>query len=117
MRVVDAFWVPDTEEWWYWIGVNGFNGWVMGEYITRDAPASEGDGFVLIFDCYDWATLRQDASLRETPDAGGAVTVSLTEGSRVQLDRLSWEPSANTWWLYAESTAGEGWVELDLLER
>jgi hypothetical protein len=117
VRVVDAFWVPETQEWWYWIGVNGFNGWVTGEYITRDAPASEVDGLVLVFDAYDWAMLHQDASLRETPSAGGATTVSLDKGSRVQLDRLSWEPSADAWWLYAASTAGEGWVEMELLEK
>ncbi len=117
VRVVDAFWVPETQEWWYWIGINGFNGWVTGESITRDAPAGEGEGLALVFDCYDWATLRQDAALRETPGAGGAVTVSLTKGSRVQLDRLSWESTTGVWWLYAESTLGEGWVELDLLER
>jgi hypothetical protein len=117
VRVVDAFWVPETQEWWYWIGVNGFNGWVTGEYITRDAPSPEGEGFVLVFDCYDWATLRQDAVLRETPDADGAATVSLAEGARVQVDRLSWESSADAWWLWAESTSGEGWIELELLER
>jgi len=117
VRVVDAFWVPETEEWWYWIGVNGFNGWVTDEYITREVPATEYDGLVLAFDGYDWGTLRQDASLRETPNDGGVVTVSLAEGSRVQLGRLSWESATDTWWLYAESTAGEGWVELELLER
>lgn len=111
--VVDAFWVPDEAQWWYWIGVNGFNGWVTGDAITRDAPSAEAEGPPAKLDAYDYGKTLEDSTLRRTPDAGGELAGSLGAGTPVQVKGLSWEPASGGWWFYLESTDGEGWVEVE----
>ena len=111
MRVVDAFWVPEAQAWWYWVGVNGFNGWVTGEYITRDAPAEAAPGPPALWNAYDWLSIARQASLHVLPSADGEAIGDLTAGTSVQVTGLSWEEGADMWWYYVESTEGQGWVQ------
>lgn len=115
VRVVDAFWMPEEGEWWYWIGVNGFNGWTTGEHITRDQPTevvpqpSEG------WDCYDRVQSTGTVPVYALPGSGKLVG-SLGPGVSLQVKRVSWDQPSAAWWYYGESTAAEGWVEPVLLE-
>ena len=113
VRVVDAFWVPEAGEWWYWVGVNGFNGWVTGNSITRDAPSQEIPGPGGNHAAYDWLSIAKGTDLRQAPGDGGEVIGELNAGTSVQVKGLSWEQGIDAWWFYVESTAGEGWVPLD----
>ena len=117
VRVADAFWVPEVKEWWYWIGINGFNGWVTGEYITKDAPADTTPGPPASFEAYDQVTMAKKTEVRALPEHGSETVVELDAGASVQVKRLSWESATGTWWYFIESTAGEGWVETDALKK
>jgi micrococcal nuclease len=115
VRVADAFWVPEDEQWWYWIGVNGFNGWVTGAFITRDSPARNVPAPVSRLEAYGEVSLAEQADVRELPLTGAQVLYTLEPGTEAQLARLSWEPETGLWWLWVESTAGAGWVTLEQL--
>jgi len=114
VRVVDAFWVPEEQEWWYWIGVEGFNGWVTGEAISRRAPSEEFPGPSENWAAYDWVQAVDSVSMYVLPGSTQIVG-SLSPGTPMQLKRVSWDPRGG-WWYYGESTQGEGWVAPDLLE-
>jgi endonuclease YncB( thermonuclease family) len=115
VRVVDAFWVPEGQQWWYWIGVNGFNGWVTDASIAREAPIRSVPGPESLLEAYGNTQLGERASLRAQPLPGAQVLDTLEAGTEVQLARLSWEPEMGTWWYWAESSAGAGWVRLEQL--
>jgi endonuclease YncB( thermonuclease family) len=117
VRVVDAFWVPEAQEWWYWIGVNGFNGWVTGAYIARDAPAAAASGPPATWEAYDRLLTVEEAVLYALPAAGSDAGKVLAVGVPVQVKGLSWEESSETWWYYVESADGQGWVQSDRLGR
>jgi micrococcal nuclease len=115
VRVVDAFWVPEAQEWWYWIGVNGFNGWVTGAYITREAPNAEAAGPADNYAAYDWLTVVEGATLYDVPGAQGQAAGQADASTRVQVKGLSWDQPTDVWWYYVEATVGEGWVPGDRL--
>ena len=117
VRVVDAFWVPEVAQWWYWIGIEGFNGWVTGDYVTREAPATVVPGPPAAYAAYDWLNIIEKALVYASPGAGGAVVGEWAVGTSVQVKGLSWEEASDTWWYWVESTAGEGWVQLDGLGK
>ena len=116
VRVADAFWVPEDQQWWYWIGVNGCNGWVTGAFITRESPAQSVPAPVARLEAYDEVQLAEQADVQARPLSGAQVLHTLEAGTQVQLARLSWEPGTDTWWCFLESAAGAGWVALDHLE-
>jgi hypothetical protein len=117
VRVADAFWVPETQEWWYWIGIDGFNGWVTGEAITRHAPLEEAADPAAPWAAYDWISLAGQAALRALPGEAAETAATAPKGTEAQVKAISWQPETDTWWYYCESTAGEGWVPEDLLKR
>jgi endonuclease YncB( thermonuclease family) len=117
VRVVDAFWVPEQQAWWYWIGVNGFNGWTTGEYIQREEPAATVPGPEEPWEAYDWLKTAGEVTVYGQP-GGIAESVSVwAAGTPVQVKGLSWDASDDQWWYLVESTAGEGWVLPEGLER
>ena len=111
VRVVDAFWVPEEREWWYWIGVRGFNGWVTGEYITRQSPATDVSGPSEPFEAYDRLVVTERATVYAWPGSVDKVVGELQPGTSIQLKRASWLEGTHLWWYYVESTEAEGWVE------
>ena len=115
VRVVDAFWVPEEQQWWYWIGVNGFNGWVTGESIAREGPDESVPGPADLLEAYGELQLAGRADVRAQPLSGAQVLYTLDAGTEVQLARLSWEPETGSWWYWIESSAGAGWVRLEQL--
>ena len=117
VRVADAFWVPETEEWWYWIGIRGFNGWVTGEYVTTKAPAAVVPGPSALFEAYDALVIAKEATVYALPDPGSDVVTELSAGTSVEVRRLSWEQATGTWWYYFESVEGQGWVPLEVLSQ
>ena len=114
IRVVDAFWVPEAQQWWYWIGINGFNGWVTGEFITRESPTDVVPTPVT-FDAYEWGTVVEKTTVYGLPGAKGEVIDELDSGISVQVKFLSWDASSDAWWYYVESTQAAGWVASDRL--
>ncbi len=116
-RLVDAFWVPDLQEWWYWIGINGFNGWTNGQSISRHAPEKTVDGPPVWIDAYDDLKIAEKTTLRVSPTAESETTVELEAGHPVKATRLSWEAATAVWWYYVESPEGVGWVEATKLSR
>ena len=116
VRLADAFWVPETEQWWYWIGIQEFNGWVTGEYVTTKAPATAASGPSASFVAYDDLVISKQADVYALPEQGSEVVLELPPGARVQVRRLSWEQATGTWWYFFESTRGEGWVALEYLD-
>ncbi|MBN1642372.1 MAG: thermonuclease family protein [Anaerolineae bacterium] len=117
VRVADAFWVPEEQRWWYWIGVRDFNGWVTDAYLTRDRPAAEDAGPPAPWNAYDRLTIVRETPMRARPDPAGEMLLSAPAGTEVQVKLISWQQDADTWWYYCESTAGEGWVPTDRLGR
>jgi hypothetical protein len=117
VRLADAFWVPETEEWWYWIGIQEFNGWVTGEYITTQAPSTIAPGPSASFVAYDNLVIAKEAKVHALPEAGSEVVLELAPGFQVQVRRLSWEQATGTWWYFFESRRGEGWVALEYLSN
>ena len=117
VRVVDAFWVPEQQEWWYWIGVNGFNGWTTGEHIQRVEPAETVPGPQEPWEAYDWFETVEVVTVHGQP---GGIAESVTEwaaGTPVQVKGLSWDEHESEWWYFVESPEGEGWVRPEGLER
>ncbi len=117
VRVADAFWVPEGEQWWYWIGVNGFNGWVTGASITRDSPAKLVEAPVTRLEAYSEVSLAEQTELRAQPHEAAPMLHALDAGTELQMARLSWEPETGLWWCFVESTAGAGWIALDRLRQ
>ncbi len=117
VRVVDAFWVPEAREWWYWVGIRGFNGWTRGEYLTRERPTSVAPGPTLTVEAYDRVRLPARTTMRESPGKSGVVAATLEAGEEVQLKGLSWDEATDRWWYYAESDAAEGWLSEDDIGR
>jgi micrococcal nuclease len=117
VRVADAFWVPEVQEWWYWIGIKGFNGWTTGEYITREAPPDLAPGPEGRFEAYDWSTVATSATVYAVPDAGSEFVSVLDPGTPVQIVGLSWEASTGSWWYDVESTVAEGWIQPERLSK
>jgi endonuclease YncB( thermonuclease family) len=113
VRVADAFWIPEGQQWWYWIGVNGFNGWVTGESITRHSPPESVEPPVTRLEAYSEVSLAEGAEMRAQPLQAAPVLQTLDAGTTVQLARLSWEADTDQWWCYVESAAGAGWVALN----
>jgi micrococcal nuclease len=116
VRVADAFWVPEQGQWWYWIGVNGFNGWVTGEFLTRDSPVESVDAPVSRLGAYGEVVLTEAVEVRAEPLQPAPVLHTLQAGTELQLARLSWEPDTGLWWCFIESRSGAGWVPLDGLQ-
>jgi len=116
VRVVDAFWVPEAQEWWYWIGINGFNGWVTGEYVTRERPENIVSGPPEPFEAYDRLSVVEKATVYLLPQEDEIVG-ELPAGTSVQVKRASWVEATDVWWYYVESTVTEGWVEPDHLGK
>jgi endonuclease YncB( thermonuclease family) len=116
-RLVDAYWVPDTQEWWYWVGINGFNGWTNEAFITRSAPEKSVEGPPVWIDAYDNLEMVGNASIYAQPGQDSDVAAEFQAGTAVQARNLSWESETGTWWYYVESTEGTGWVTADKLSR
>ena len=115
MDVVDAFWVPESQAWWYWIGVQGFNGWTTGEYLSRQAPQATVEGPVVWLEAYDEVVMSCEALVYPEPGRSGKPLGTLDAGAVVELKRLS--RSNGAWWYAVESTALDGWIEPDCLGR
>jgi endonuclease YncB( thermonuclease family) len=113
--VVDAFWVPESQAWWYWIGVQGFNGWTTGEYLSRQAPQATVEGPVVWLEAYDEVVMSCEALVYPEPGRSGKPLGTLDAGAVVELKRLS--RSNGAWWYAVESTALDGWIEPDCLGR
>lgn len=112
-RLVDAFWVPEDGRWWYWIGVNGFNGWTTGEYITIEKPAAVFPGPEYPFEGYEILHTRADSGqvpVHSLPGGESAIVGHLDPRSEVQVRRLSWEESTGEWWYFVDTPWVDGWV-------
>ena len=116
-RLVDAYWVPARQEWWYWIGVNGFNGWTNDAFISRSAPQTTAEGPPVWIDAYDNLEMGRQSSLYARPEQGSDTVTELQAGAAVQARNLAWESETETWWYYVESLDGAGWVTADTLSR
>jgi hypothetical protein len=116
-RLVDAYWVPDLQEWWYWIGVNGFNGWTNDAFISRSAPETTVEGPPVWIDAYDNLKMGVQSPIYAHPRQDSDVVVELQAGAAVQARNLAWENETTTWWYYVESPYGAGWVTADRLSR
>jgi endonuclease YncB( thermonuclease family) len=117
VRVVDAFWVAEDQTWWYWVGVQGFNGWTTVEQISRDAPEEKGPEAPSALWAYDQATIQEESEVRARPDADSERTGVVQTESIVQVDGLSWDPQGGNWWYRIDSTTVVGWVLADRLDR
>jgi micrococcal nuclease len=111
VRVVDAFWVPERQEWWYWVGVNEFNGWTTGEFVTKEEPAQIAPGPPERWKAYDWLETTGQVIAYVKPSADSQVAAELDAGAPVQVKGLSWDESAGGWWYRIEGKASEGWVQ------
>jgi endonuclease YncB( thermonuclease family) len=110
VRVVDAFWVPESQEWWYWVGVNEFNGWTTGEHIQREEAASPSDGPEETWKAYDWLETTAQVTLYAEPDSESGTVRELAVGIAAQAKGISWDAQTGAWWYAIESPAGEGWA-------
>jgi hypothetical protein len=110
VRVVDAFWVPASQEWWYWVGVHEFNGWTTGEHLQREEPANPAEGPEQTWKAYDWLEATGSVMLFAQPSGVGEPTAELAAGVAAQAKGLSWDAETGLWWYLIESPAGEGWV-------
>jgi micrococcal nuclease len=117
VRVADAFWVPERQEWWYWVGVNGFNGWTTGEHIQREKAVSPVDGPAQSWKAYDWLETTAQVAVQAAPGEAGEVVSELGTGAPVQVKGLSWDETAGIWWYYIEAATAEGWVLPDSLSK
>ena len=117
VRVVDAFWVPERQEWWYWVGVNEFNGWTTGETIQREEAARPADGPEQAWKAYDWLETTQDVRLYAAPHLSSPSVGELAAGVAAQAKSLSWDAETGAWWYAIESADGEGWVLPDGFKR
>jgi len=118
VRVVDAFWVPERQEWWYWVGVNEFNGWTIGEHIQREEMAVPADRPAQGWKAYDWLeTTRQEVTLYAEPDKASEPVGELEVGIAAQAKGISWDAGTGLWWYMVESSAGEGWALPDGFKR
>lgn len=115
--LVDTYWVPDRQEWWYWIGINGFNGWTNESFISRSAPEKRVEGPPVWINAYDNLKVAAKSSIYGRPSRDGAVRAELQAGTAVQVTDLAWEKEAGTWWYYVESKKGAGWITADRLTR
>jgi endonuclease YncB( thermonuclease family) len=110
VRVVDAFWVPENQEWWYWVGINEFNGWTTGESLQREEAASSADAPEQAWKAYDWLEATEQVTLYAEPDEASEVLGKLEAGIAAQARGISWNTGTGAWWYRIESAAGEGWV-------
>ena len=117
VRVVDAFWVPESQEWWYWVGVNEFNGWTTGEHLQREEAASPVDGPEQSWVAYDWLETTEPVTLYAEPNGASQSVGELAAGIAAQAKSISWDAETGLWWYAIESAAGEGWVLPDGFKR
>jgi hypothetical protein len=117
VRVVDAFWVPERQEWWYWVGVNEFNGWTTGEFLTKEEPARVAPGPSERWQAYDWLETAGSVAVHVGPNGASLVVSELDAGVSVQVKGLSWDPAATAWWYFIEAGRTEGWVQPDGLSK
>jgi endonuclease YncB( thermonuclease family) len=117
IRVVDAFWAPETAQWWYWVGVNEFNGWTTGDSLTKEEPAQVVPGPEERWKAYDWVEVRGPVTLYVKPGQAGPSAGRLSAGASVQVKGLSWDGVAGTWWYFVEAGTTEGWVRPDGLSK
>jgi len=117
VRVVDAFWVPERQAWWYWVGVNEFNGWTTGDHIQREESTSPVDGPEQSWKAYDWLETTQQVTLFAEPDRASEPVGGLEVGIAAQAKGISWDAETGLWWYLVESSAGEGWALPDGFKR
>jgi endonuclease YncB( thermonuclease family) len=115
VRVVDAFWVPERQEWWYWVGVNEFNGWTTAEMLTKEEPSVVAAGPSERWKAYDWLEAAGQAIVYAGPGAASEIVGELSAGAPVQVKGLSWDEAAGAWWYFVEAGTIEGWVQPDRL--
>ncbi|MBN1582624.1 MAG: thermonuclease family protein [Anaerolineae bacterium] len=116
-RLVDVYWVPDVQEWWYWIGINGFNGWTNEAFISRSAPEKSVEAPPVWINAYDNLEMADNASIYGHPGQDSDVVAEFQAGTAVQVRNLSWASETGMWWYYVESTEGAGWITVDKLSR
>jgi endonuclease YncB( thermonuclease family) len=114
VHVVDAFWVPEAQTWWYWIGVNGFNGWVTGESLSRESPAESTPGPVLRVQAYDEIRIANESDVYAQAGTN-QVAGHLKSGAVVQVTGISWVEATQAWWYHIECIDAEGWIAAEHL--
>ena len=117
VRVVDAYWVPESQEWWYWVGVNEFNGWTTGEFLSREEATSPVDGPEQSWVAYDRLETTEQVTLYAEPGGASESVGNLDVEIAAQAKGISWDVETGSWWYAVESSAGEGWVLPDGFKR
>ncbi len=120
VTLVAGFWTPWDQggQWWYWVALNEFRGWVAARDITDVQPSAVPDPPPGPYVAYDWTSVAPGGSvaLRATPDANGETLAELEAGTAVQVTGIGWEAATGQWWYYVETnTAADGWVLPDAL--
>jgi hypothetical protein len=109
--------VPEDQEWWYWVGVNEFNGWTMGESLQREEAENPAGGPEQTWKAYDWLEATAPVTLYAESNGTSEPVGELGAGAAAQAKGISWDAETGAWWYHIESSAGEGWALPDGFKR